>query len=160
MISSAPKPDTSPARSESLEGPIPASNRRSSEKLTVYFDGACPLCSREIDFYQRKDTAHDIRWIDITQCDASALGPGLTTEAALKRFHARLPDGGLLSGARAFTEVWLKIPRFRLLGRIARLRALRGFLEILYRTHLLVRPSLQRLARFNGKRSTHSEKKT
>ena len=30
-------------------------------KLTVFYDGSCPLCTREIAFYRHKDGADQIR---------------------------------------------------------------------------------------------------
>ena len=31
--------------------------------LTVFYDGACPLCDREISFYKRRRGAEGVRWI-------------------------------------------------------------------------------------------------
>ena len=30
----------------------------------VFFDGACPLCAREIEFYQKQEGASRIAWVD------------------------------------------------------------------------------------------------
>ena len=69
---------------------------------TVYFDGACPLCSREIATYRRMDGADRLRWVDITKVPAQELGGDLTREQALARFHVRDEQGRLVSGAAGF----------------------------------------------------------
>ncbi len=86
--------------------------------LTVYYDGACPVCSREVAFYRRRSGAEHIAWIDAATCDASDLGPGLIREDALGRLHVRRRDGGLQSGADAFLAIWRRLPAFRPLARI------------------------------------------
>jgi hypothetical protein len=43
-------------------------------KLTVYYDGACPLCRREIDFYRRRGRAAPIEWVDAAAGDAELSG--------------------------------------------------------------------------------------
>ena len=37
------------------------------KNLTVYFDGDCPMCSREVSVYKNKKGAADIYWIDVTK---------------------------------------------------------------------------------------------
>jgi predicted DCC family thiol-disulfide oxidoreductase YuxK len=79
---------------------------------TVYFDGGCPVCSREVAVYQRERGGQDIRWEDVTRCEPVELGPGLSREAALARLHLRRSDGELVSGAAAFTGMWMQLPRW------------------------------------------------
>lgn len=113
-------------------------------KATLYYDGACPVCAREIVMYRRQPGADGINWVDAADCDAARLGPGLTREAALARLHLRLPDGRLLDGAAAFAELWRQLPRWAWLGRLLgtgwRLRAL----EVAYRLFLRLRPAWRR----------------
>jgi predicted DCC family thiol-disulfide oxidoreductase YuxK len=112
--------------------------------LTVYFDGSCPLCAAEIGVY-RKDAGETVRF-----CDVSAPGgapPDLEPEAAMARFHVRRADGRMENGARAFIALWLALPRWRWLGRIASAPPLPHLLEAAYRLFLPLRPMLQRLAR-------------
>jgi predicted DCC family thiol-disulfide oxidoreductase YuxK len=111
--------------------------------LTVWFDGACPLCTREIALMRRLDRAGRIDFVDVAEPDASCpIDPALL----LARFHAR-EDGVLLSGAAAFAAMWRAIPLLRPLGLLARNgQVLRG-LEWAYVRFLKVRPAMQRMMR-------------
>jgi predicted DCC family thiol-disulfide oxidoreductase YuxK len=102
-------------------------------ELTTFYDGGCPLCSREIAHYRRIDRAGRIRWIDITQ-DAEALAlAGLDVPTAMRRLHVQEGDGQTLSGIDAFLAIWQHLPRWHLLARLVRALRLRGPLEWGYR---------------------------
>ena len=118
-----------------------------SPRLTVFFDGACPLCRREIGFYRRRKGADRIDWVDVSRGDAESVAPGLCRTDALKRFHVRLADGRLESGGRAFAELWASLPAFRWLGVIARIPIIGAILERAYRGFLRIRPALTRRMR-------------
>jgi predicted DCC family thiol-disulfide oxidoreductase YuxK len=122
----------------------------SEEKPVVFYDGACPVCSREISFYQRQQGAEDIDWVDVTQSDNNFVAPGLSREAALRRFHMRQADGTLIGGVNAFAELWTHLPRFRIAGRIARLPVISTVLEWGYISFLAVRKRFWRKAREQG----------
>ena len=107
--------------------------------LTLYFDGGCPVCTREIGFYQRRRGADRIRWINLAQCEDSDLGADLKREAAYARLHARWPNGQLVSGAAAFAALWQALPAISLVGHIAALPGVVHLLEWGYRGFLKVR---------------------
>jgi predicted DCC family thiol-disulfide oxidoreductase YuxK len=111
---------------------------------TVYFDGACALCRREIAFYQRTDKTGAVTFVDVSKPDA-ACGPDLDRTQALQRFHLRNPDGSLVSGAAAFTQLWAHLPGFRHLARLTRGPRTQAVLERAYRAFLPIRPRLSRL---------------
>ena len=110
--------------------------------VTVWYDGACPLCRREITGLRRLDRRGAITFIDVSE-DKPESCP-LAKEDLLARFHAR-EDGIMLSGAAAFAVMWRAIPMLRPLGELARIQPVLWVLERLYRRFLAVRPSLQRL---------------
>lgn len=106
---------------------------------TVYYDGGCPVCSREIAMYRREPGGDAVRWVDVGHCSAADLGAGLSRDAALARLHLRRPDGTLVSGAEAFTTLWRALPRWAWLGRLLGTRATLWPLEASYRLFLAVR---------------------
>lgn len=110
-----------------------------TERPTIYYDGGCPVCSREISFYRRRPGSETFAWVDVMQADAADLGPGLTRAAALARIHVRRPDGGLVSGAAAFAEIWRGLPGLRLLGRLLAIPAFGVLAELGYAVFLRVR---------------------
>ena len=112
--------------------------------LTVYFDGACPVCSREIAFYRRQPGADACSWVDAAACADPALGPGLTRSAALGRFHVRRADGGLVDGMRGFAALWTVLPRTAWLGRLASFGPVPSVLDAAYRIFLALRPLWRR----------------
>ncbi|CRI64811.1 hypothetical protein THIOKS12130002 [Thiocapsa sp. KS1] len=46
--------------------------------FTAYFDGGCPLCSKEIAHYRRIDKAGAIHWVDLRMTAAHWPRPGST----------------------------------------------------------------------------------
>jgi predicted DCC family thiol-disulfide oxidoreductase YuxK len=108
-------------------------------KLTVYYDGACPVCSREIGFYRARRGAEAVAWVDASACPEPDLGPGLDRAGALARFHVRRPDGTLVHGAAAFLELWRRIPAFAWAGRLLGRPATRAALERAYAAFLRFR---------------------
>ena len=129
----------------------PAPVRAENPSLTVYYDGACPLCRKEISYYQRKDLGKEILWVDANECDSTVLGSDLTRQEALKRFHVRSADGELAAGGPAFAKIWQVLPGFRWLGRVAGSNGMSAALEYLYRAFLLLRPAIQRVLRRAGR---------
>lgn len=108
-------------------------------KPTLYYDGGCPVCSREIAMYKGQPGADNVCWVDITRVEAEQLGPELDREAAMSRLHLRTADGRLVSGAEAFTTLWKALPRWAWLGRIMGSRPLLPLLDIAYRMFLRLR---------------------
>jgi 3-demethoxyubiquinol 3-hydroxylase len=108
--------------------------------LTVYFDGACPVCSREMALYRRQPGAEGCAWVDASACAEPELGPGLSRAAALARFHVRRADGELVSGTRGFAALWRVLPRTAWLGRVAALGPMPALLDAAYRVFLALRP--------------------
>lgn len=115
-----------------------------SAACTVYFDGACPLCRREIAHYQRRASALPIAWVDAAACDPAALGTDLPRSAALSRLHVRTADGALVSGAAAFAALWARVPGYRWLAAVATLRPAMVAMEAAYRAFLRLRPLWRR----------------
>ena len=128
--------------------PIMSSDDRlsaSNDSLTVYYDGACPLCRREINVYRKMNGAEDISWVDVAKADTDELGPGLTPQLAQKRFHVRTSDGQLESGSAAFAKLWIAIPSLSWLGSFTALPGVRHLADVLYSGFLVIRPAIQRM---------------
>jgi predicted DCC family thiol-disulfide oxidoreductase YuxK len=119
-----------------------------THRLTVWHDGACPLCQREIALMRRLDQRKAIDFIDASDPANGGVCP-LDPADLLARFHAR-EDGRLLSGAAAFAAMWRAIPLLWPLGQLARLPPLLWLLERGYVAFLRVRPRLQRWFRERG----------
>jgi predicted DCC family thiol-disulfide oxidoreductase YuxK len=111
-------------------------------KVTVWFDGGCPLCRREIALMRRLDRRARIAFIDVASPDSIC---PIDRAALLARFHAE-EDGRIHDGAAAFAAMWRAIPVLRPLGLLARNRMVLGLLERAYVRFLRLRPRLQRLA--------------
>lgn len=112
--------------------------------LTVYYDGACPLCRAEIAHYSKQEGAEAISFVDICAAAPGALGPDLDRDKALGRFHVREADGKLIAGAAGFARVWQRLPRWRWAARLAKVPGMLTVLEGLYRVFLPIRPYISR----------------
>ena len=111
-------------------------------EVTVWYDGACPLCIREIAVMRRLDTRDAIDFIDVSE--GTEVSCPIDRTELLARFHAS-EGGTMLSGAAAFAAMWRAIPLLRPLGLLARNALILRLLERLYIAFLKVRPGLQKM---------------
>jgi ubiquinone biosynthesis monooxygenase Coq7 len=121
-----------------------------SDTLTVLYDGACPLCRREIAHVKglaERQGDSTLCFVDISHPSEGDTRSAAERAALLARFHVQRADGSRLDGAAAFVAMWQRLPGWRWLARLARLPGALPLLELAYRGFLLVRPSLQRIAR-------------
>ena len=117
-------------------------------KVIIWYDGSCPLCTREIALMRRLDWRRAIEFHDVSPPDAVC---PLDRQELLARFHAS-ENNVILSGAAAFAAMWRAIPLLKPLGIMARSPAVLRMLEWLYIRFLVIRPSIQRTLQ-NGSRS-------
>lgn len=100
----------------------------------VFYNGACPVCRREIDHYRRRAARVGVAidWRDVSREPQALASAGLDGEALRRRMHARESDGRLLSGVDAFQVVWRRLPGYRWLARLVSRPALRPAAARLY----------------------------
>ena len=77
--------------------------------LTIFFDGACGVCSTEITYY-RSIADQRIRFIDIAALDFDAASYGKTMDDFQKKLHARDAQGHYFTGVEAFRKLWDVLP--------------------------------------------------
>jgi predicted DCC family thiol-disulfide oxidoreductase YuxK len=105
---------------------------------TVYYDGGCPVCSREIDFYRTRTADGTVNYVDVA-ATADNPAPDLDRAAALARFHVRRADGTLVSGGRAFVALWGQVPALRVAARLAGIPPVPALLDLGYAGFLRIR---------------------
>ena len=109
-----------------------SSKRPADWRIEVFYDGACPLCVREIRFLRRLDRKGRIRFTDIASADFRASDYGLTLEAFMSEIHGRLPDGTWIRGVEVFRVLYTCVG-LRPLAWVTRLPIVAGLLDRAYR---------------------------
>jgi predicted DCC family thiol-disulfide oxidoreductase YuxK len=74
--------------------------------IEVFYDGACPMCAREIAMLRRLDRQGRIRFVDIAAPGFDATTVGVSQAALMARIHGRLPDGTLVDGVEVFRRLY------------------------------------------------------
>ena len=74
--------------------------------VTLFYDGDCPICMKEINWLDRKDTLQRLQLVDITHKDFDSNYPDLDPVALDRLIHARLGDGRIVTGMDASLAAW------------------------------------------------------
>ena len=76
-------------------------------QVEVFYDGACPLCAREIDFLRRKNGKGRIRFTDIADESFDPVQyEGRTLEDFMSRIQGRSRDGSWIEGVEVFRRLY------------------------------------------------------
>jgi predicted DCC family thiol-disulfide oxidoreductase YuxK len=112
-------------------------------KRTIYYDGLCQLCSREIDVFRRRVTDGSLAYVDIADPGFDAAGHGVDADRVYKHMHVRdEASGRMFIGVDALIGMWECVPGFRWLAAFARLPVLRQLMDVWYAVFAWVRPKL------------------
>ena len=101
-------------------------------KVSMLFDGGCPLCSKEVAHYRRMDKAGKVDWADIHAEPETLVQYGIGYESAMKYLHV-IDNGRIVVGVPAFAVVWAQLPYYRHLARITSLPGVMSVLDRIYR---------------------------
>lgn len=101
--------------------------------ITVFYDGACGLCRREMNHYRAIAGEGVFDWCDITERADALAGTGIAYVDALRLLHARTADGRMHIGVDAFIVMWRNLPRWRYLARFVALPGVRQMAQLVYR---------------------------
>ncbi len=101
--------------------------------ITVFYDGKCGLCSKEINHYRKIAPDNVFNWQDITESNDDLRTAGISLAAGLKLLHAKDTDGRLYVGVDAFVLIWQQLKRWRLLATVVSLPIIHQLADFSYR---------------------------
>lgn len=85
--------------------------------ITVFYDGKCGLCRREIKYYKGIASQDIFEWVDIT-VDMSGLDRlGISYADGLRLLHVQDETGKLYIGVDAFLTIWRQLRGWKYLAR-------------------------------------------
>ncbi len=113
-----------------------------SKLVTIYYDGLCRLCSREINHYRKMKGAHALRFVDITSPDFDSAEEGVDPVRVHRTMHVKDQLGHLHLGVDAFIRIWDELPALRNVARLARKKPVHLVLEAGYAVFARIRPLL------------------
>jgi predicted DCC family thiol-disulfide oxidoreductase YuxK len=114
---------------------------------TIYFDGLCQLCSREIDMFRRRVTDSSLVYVDIAADNFDAAAHGVDPVLVHKTMHVRNEHGQLVTGVDALIAMWEMVPGFRWLAWLTRLPVLKQLSWVGYWVFAWIRPKLPKRKR-------------
>lgn len=118
-----------------------------TDKITVYYDGACPRCVKDRDNYLKMagKQGDSVCWFDITDRESELERLGIDPKKALTELHLKTPEGNILSELDAYIILMRPVPLLKPLAWIISLPLIRPLLARCY--HYLVERRLKKQGR-------------
>ena len=102
------------------------------KKLTMFYDGLCPLCQAEIQFLSGRNQAGLLSFVDINSTEYSPERVGVSCDRALASMCAQYDDGQLIEGVEVFSAAYSRANLPKLAWIFSR-PALKPFWNVAYR---------------------------
>lgn len=102
-------------------------------KITVFYDGACGLCAKEIAHYKKIAPNEIFDWVDITQDSTLFTALGYKISDGLKALHAQDRTGNMHIGVDAFLLIWRQIKCWKMLAILIGLPVIRHIASFIYK---------------------------
>ncbi|MBY0475717.1 MAG: DUF393 domain-containing protein [Nitrosomonas sp.] len=121
--------------------------REGREKITVYYDGACPSCIKDRENYEKLagKNGEDVCWFDITEQDEHLRDIGIDPHLALTQLHVRDEHQKIVSELDAYILLMSRVFLLKPLAWFIGLPVIRPLLSSLY--HRMVKRRLEKSGR-------------
>ena len=106
---------------------------QSKNMITVFFDGKCGLCSKEINYYRKIAPDGIFIWQDITKSADDLKANGISLSEGLKLLHTKDIDGKFYVGVDAFILIWKQLKGWRLLAIFVSLPIIKQIINFAYK---------------------------
>ena len=116
-------------------------------RLTIYYDGLCHLCSREINHYRSNAGAAKVSFVDTTSVGFDPRKEGLDPREINKTMHVKRSDGKIFQGVEAFIEIWHVLTGYAWLAQLFSLPIVKYPAKLGYGIFSRIRPLLPRRSR-------------
>ena len=100
--------------------------------VTVFYDGLCGLCSREIAHYKNIAPEGIFTWVDIAKNPQALEAHNINIIDALKYLHVIDKNGSTHKGVRSFQVIWEQLPRWKILSKLLRFKIFYFVADSLY----------------------------
>lgn len=101
--------------------------------ITIFYDGKCGLCAKEINYYRKIAPVGIFNWQDITESDDELKKEGISLSEGLRLLHAKDNQGRIHIGVDAFILIWKQLKWWRNLAFFVGLPIIYQVADFLYR---------------------------
>ena len=101
--------------------------------ITVYYDGKCGLCSKEINYYKKISQVNVFTWLDIASNPHHLKIINISQHNALLYLHALDENNNLHIGVDAFILIWKNLKNWRILSIFISLPFIKQISDIIYK---------------------------
>jgi predicted DCC family thiol-disulfide oxidoreductase YuxK len=84
-----------------------------NQRIEVFFDGDCPICSREIALIRNLDRNQTVLCTNIASPEFDAQACGLDADSVNQKIHGKLADGSIITGVEVFRQIYGRLGYYR-----------------------------------------------
>ncbi|MEO0637366.1 MAG: DUF393 domain-containing protein [Pseudomonadota bacterium] len=109
---------------------------------TIFYDGKCGLCRREIEHYRKlalKRGVDRFEWVDVAADPSAASRLGVDQATALLHMHALDDAGEVRRGVDVFRVIWEEFPGWRWLAKLVSLPGINALARLGYEAFARIR---------------------
>ena len=77
-----------------------------NQRIEVFFDGDCPICSREIAMIRKLDHHQQVVCTNIASPEFNSQTYGLDSVSVNQKIHGKLGDGSIITGVEVFRQIY------------------------------------------------------
>ncbi len=89
---------------------------RTVKKISIFYDGKCNLCSKEINYYKKIDEKKKLEFIDVTHEKKKLKKLKINYNDSLMFLHVIDKNGHVHKGVEGFIIIWQELQYWRYLA--------------------------------------------